>query len=390
MKKLIIFLFAVLESLVLFAKDYRADFIKGNITEKTACVREASGSEGIWLSAAALDFALENRQYLGKDRDLDSLVVASILSIPDSFFENGSKEQAGVFIDDFTKIFSVFSDSSNVQIALLQKIIQIKDKINTKNFTEILNNYVQNINLSSADSGVLKTVFASLEEIGNRESFVILYNLWNNKRFSSYSAEIEKALIKLSSISANEIIQIIHSKEINQICRVFELAEKNSKISKNFLCEIAENALSESILLVDSTSKLTPEVMVLQSRCLEILEENSWTRASAICIDYLRFSKKMFDNGIIGEAYFAKVVSSMSDISPIESVAQLCAYLEEFNGRKEKNENVSDTAVLAVINTLGAIGNKSAFDYLLAVSYLSYPDEVLSAAREALAGLRWQ
>ena len=98
----------------------------------------------------------------------------------------------------------------------------------------------------------------------------------------------------------------------------------------------------------------------------------------------------MFDNNVIDEDSFAKVITSMADISPIDSVNTLCSLLEEYNNRKEKNEKVPDSVVRAVINTLGAIGNKSAFDYLLAVTYLSYPEEVLAAAREALAGLRWQ
>ena len=98
----------------------------------------------------------------------------------------------------------------------------------------------------------------------------------------------------------------------------------------------------------------------------------------------------MFDNNVISEEIFASVISSMTDISPIDSVSPLCSLLDEFNNRKEKNEKVPDAIVRAVINTLGAIGNKSAFDYLLAVTYLSYPEEVLAAAREALAGLRWQ
>ncbi|EID83995.1 hypothetical protein MSI_25880 [Treponema sp. JC4] len=148
--------------------------------------------------------------------------------------------------------------------------------------------------------------------------------------------------------------------------------------------------MSETILLVDSASKFTNEVDNLQSQCLSILEENKWTRASSIAIDYLRFCKKMFDNGVIKEEYFSRVISSMAEISPIESVNTLCALLEEFNNKKEKDEKLSISVVKAVINTLGAIGNKTAFDYLLAVTYLSYPDEVLSAAREALAGLRWQ
>lgn len=390
MKKYIFTVFFILYSLFCFAEnDNRISFLKGNIQDKTSAVREASGDEGIWLSAAALKFALENKQYLGKDRDLDSLVVASILSIPDSFFDDKSNPDLSIFMNDFITVFSVFSDSSTVQIALLQKIVQIKDKINTKDFSKILNNYIQNISASS-DASLVKAVLSAIEIIGDRESFVLLYNNWNNKRLSAFHTDIEKALIGLSAISSNEIIQIIHSKDINQICKVFALAQKNSQIPKNILCEIAGNALSESILLIDSSSKLTQEVKDLQTQCLAILVQNSWTRASSIAIEYLRFSKKMFDNNLINEDSFASVISAMSAISPIDSVNALCSLLDEYNNRKEKNEKVPDSVISAVIKTLGAIGNKSAFDYLLAVTYLSYPEEVLAAAREALAGLRWQ
>ena len=364
------------------------DFIKGNITDKTSAVREANGEEGIWLSTKALEFALENKQYIGTDRDLDGLVISAILSIPADYFSK-APQQAAVLMKYFIEIFKGFNDSSTVQIAVLQKIAAIKDKTDIKNFTAILNEYIQNVNPGS-DSSVIKAVINTLEITGNRDSFVILYNLWNNKRFSAFYEDIEKALINLSAFSVNEIIQIIRSKDITQTCKVFALTQKNSKISKNLLCEISEISLSETILLVDSASKFTNEVDNLQSQCLSILEENKWTRASSIAIDYLRFCKKMFDNGVIKEEYFSRVISSMAEISPIESVNTLCALLEEFNNKKEKDEKLSIPVVKTVINTLGAIGNKTAFDYLLAVTYLSYPDEVLSAAREALAGLRWQ
>ena len=364
------------------------DFIKGNITDKTSAVREANGEEGIWLSTKALEFALENKQYIGTDRDLDGLVISAILSIPADYFSK-SPQQAAILMKYFIDIFKGFNDSSTVQIAVLQKITAIKDKTDIKNFTAILNEYIQNVN-PGADSSLIKAVINTLEITGNRDSFVILYNLWNNKRFSAFYEDIEKALINLSAFSVNEIIQIIRSKDITQTCKVFALTQKNSKISKNLLCEISEISLSETILLVDSASKFTNEVNNLQSQCLSILEENKWTRASSIAIDYLRFCKKMFDNGVITEEYFSRVISSMAEISPIESVNTLCALLEEFNNKKEKDEKLSIPVVKAVINTLGAIGNKTAFDYLLAVTYLSYPDEVLSAAREALAGLRWQ
>ena len=76
-------------------------------------------------------------------------------------------------------------------------------------------------------------------------------------------------------------------------------------------------------------------------------------------------------------------------MAPISSVSPLVEYLESANASVEKEEMVSYEVVTAVIKTLGAIGDKSAFDSLLAVTYLDYPDYVLSATREALAGLKW-
>jgi hypothetical protein len=45
--------------------------------------------------------------------------------------------------------------------------------------------------------------------------------------------------------------------------------------------------------------------------------------------------------------------------------------------------------LLAVIESLGALGDKAAFDNLLYVTYLPYPETITTAARTALAGLKW-
>ena len=79
----------------------------------------------------------------------------------------------------------------------------------------------------------------------------------------------------------------------------------------------------------------------------------------------------------------------MSKTTPVDAVNTLTAYLEEKKKKKENETDVSSAIVLSVIKTLGAIGDKSAFDSLLAVTYLDYDESILSAARKALSGLRW-
>lgn len=56
---------------------------------------------------------------------------------------------------------------------------------------------------------------------------------------------------------------------------------------------------------------------------------------------------------------------------------------------EEKSSDVSENLVLAIIKSLGAIGDKNAFDALLGVTYFEYSDSVIAAARDALAKLKW-
>ena len=45
--------------------------------------------------------------------------------------------------------------------------------------------------------------------------------------------------------------------------------------------------------------------------------------------------------------------------------------------------------MLAVIQSLQLLRDKIAFDDLLYATYQNYPDEVISAARDALSKLKW-
>lgn len=376
-------------SIPLLGQAQKIKFVKGNITDKTIAVREASGEEGIWLSNEAIKFALENKSLLGNDRELEGLAVAAILSIPVDYLSNCSDADKKVIINQFMALFSNFDNSNTVQIAVLSKILQCKDTLPTKDFTKLLNKYITGININTADSSTVKAVLNSLEFIGDNESFLILYDFYNNSKYDNYKNDLKNAVSALIPNAMNEVIHLIHGKDINQISMIYRIVRENSKISKNFLSEIAENVLSESILIIDNSSKISNEIIELQLDSLKILSDNKWTRASSVCLSYFMIAKKEFEVKLLSEKDFTEVINCLSNIAPIDSVSPLTIYLEELNSIAESGENVSTAVVLAVIKSLGAIGDKSAFDSLLAVTYLNYPEEVLSAAREALAGLRW-
>ncbi len=391
-KKSFLLIFFVLFSISLYAQNnsYTIQYLKGNITDKTRAIKESTGSESDYLANRAIEYALENKELLGTDRDLDALVVAAVLSISDDYLKNSNDEEKVKFSEKLYNLYSNFEDSNTVEIAILTKLESIKDLLPIEKFVNNLNNKLKNENMNDMDPSFLKTTLSSLEKMGNTESFIILYYFYSADKYPKFEEEIEKTLITLSPNAVNEILGFIKEADSNQLKRIYSLTTKTQKLSKNNVCIIAENLLNRSILLMGDSSKILPEDIDLQITCLKILADNKWTRASDSVLSYFQITKSLYKINSIKDEDFTFVISSLSSITPLKAVSPLTSYLEELNGRKENGEEVSSSVILSLINTLGAIGDKAAFDSLLAVTYLSYEEAILSAARQALSGLRWQ
>ena len=257
MKKILSILFFISFVFQIFPqnKDSKIKFIKGNIVDKTKAIKESTGEDSYWLAEKAIQFALDNKEILGNDRELDALVVSAILTITPEYVASADKLSQAEILFNFTKLFNIFSSSNTVQIAVLSKILLLKDSIQTTEFTEELNKYLQSDGIATADKSVLKSVISTLESIGNNKSFNILFSLYINPEFESVKNELETTLIKLAPNYIDEILYIINEKDIAKNKPLFEKIVKNSKISKNNLCEIAENLLNSSILYVENSTE---------------------------------------------------------------------------------------------------------------------------------------
>ena len=364
-------------------------FIKGNISEKTSAVREASGAESILLALKAIDFSLENKDLLGNDRELEGLAVAAILSISPDYIKNANDSQKSIIVSQFINLFNKFSTSNTVAIATLTKYSSLYEYMQDRQFVETLNFFLKSQEIKKTDESVIKSVLNTLQLIGNSETFLILYSVLNDKDYSNIKNEIENTLVSLAFISQNEIIGLLETADVKDLSQIFKIIKKNSKISKNYICDVSEKVISKSILLLGSSSFVSQEDILVQLEALNNLSDNKWTRASLVAVSYFQFAKKIYNQNLMTETQFESVINCLSNVSPVDAVIPLTAYLEELNRQKENETDVSSAIVLSVIKTLGAIGDKSAFDSLLAVTYLDYDESILSAARKALSGLRW-
>ena len=364
-------------------------FIKGNLSDKTAAVKEAGEDEASVLSVKAVDFSIENKTVLGDDRDLSALALTGILSLPQSILSDDKMTPEAVYKKIFT-VFNLYTDST-IRIAVIDKIVQFNTIQPSAESISFIESFLNSSMLdTSPASDVQKAAIDALGTIGSGSSLLVLYNCYTAKIWPQYSVNLEAAIEKLADKSLPEIIKIISSKDLTQLNIVFNLFENSSSISDSLKSEIAENILSEALNIADDSSAVSNDLISLEFNAVRVISKNNWTRASSGVISFFTQSRINYEKKVISETQFTEAVNAVAALSSEAAAKTLSDYLGELNRRAEKNDLPSEQVVLAVIKALGSLGSKYSFDYLLYVTYLNYPESVIAAARDALTRLKWQ
>lgn len=388
MKKFSISVLIFLISFFIFAEGSanQKKFVRGNIQDKISSLQVSKGEELSFLAIKAVDFSLENKEILGNDRDLNALAVAGVLSVPFSYIESLSDSEKNLLVEKFLVLYKSFIDE-NVKIAVLNKFAS--GLLPSADLTVLLNDLVIQEQITNSSPNFVKAVIYTLGAIGDGNTFLNLYDCYSKKSYSQYKPALEDAMISLSDNSYSQIVQIIHSGNIQDIQRIYDLIVKNEKKSQNFRAQIAENILSSTIYIAGEGSSLTQELVSLQVNSMKVMADCKWTRGAKTVVAFYNAALKEYESKKMQESDFVLTVAYAATTAPMDCVSLYSNYLMTLNREKEKGSQVSEDLVLAYINALGVIGDKNAFDSLLSVTYYNYSDNVITQARNALASLKW-
>ncbi len=363
------------------------NFVKGNIIDKTEAVKAASEVEIVDLAKAAIEFSLNYKEILGDDSELSALAISGITALPVEYIENSNMTEKNLISEKLIGLYSVFEDE-NVKIAVLNKISSFKFSV--ENFIPVLNDFVKNSSVNEENLVLLKSVVNTLGSIGNNQSFIIMLGALSEKKWEPLFENLEKSLCMLAEPLEKEILDILRRGNIKDCRRLFDLIVKKSENSQIFKAEIAENVLLRTIYIYENSNSTGEDLISLQLESFDFLKKLKWTRASNTIVSYLKTARSEYDQKLLEEDKFCEIITGVSDVAPIGAIQPLATYLIFLNSKmEEKSSDVSENLVLAIIKSLGAIGDKNAFDALLGVTYFEYSDSVIAAARDALAKLKW-
>ena len=357
-----------------------SEFHRGDLATKLRVLKSSSQRGDATVAFAALDFSAAAAVTLKGDEQFLELTETAIKALTAGNCR-GREKEAG---DKLCRVFTLFSERS-IKAAVIDGFSVFFSTESLRLVNDFFYSRMQNP--GEMDEALLKaTLF--LGNYGNSASFNMLFIADILGVWPSYGSILADAYGNLAEGSEREILQLLATVPVSKKIRILKRLDENPKIPKKICGEAAENALSQAIY-TSGGKDLTSDQLELALLALKLVSQTSWTRASAPVGSCFSVLKAQYEAGRLSDDDFSEAIREIASISSPETAKELSSYLDQLNKQTEKSGVASEAVVLSVIDSLGGLGDKTAFDSLLYTTYLDYPEEVLSAARSALANLKW-
>ncbi|MDR2257714.1 MAG: hypothetical protein LBE14_01045 [Treponema sp.] len=367
---------------------YERNFIRASLSAKAAVLQDAATDDRSpefigQLYEFALNFALRNAEILRDDPDMTALVVLASRGAGKA----GYTESA----DTLWKIFSVYQDS--LTRAEVLGALAVLGKGNTRligNLNQFLAN--QNDRYRSGmnpDYPTLSACISALAAWGDPSSFPVLFSAMINGYPDTVVREIVRALGSIQGDYKQFLIDVIQNNPPAEKLAAFRAGMSAERFGPAERGQLAEIALETALGLSPGTVEGEAAVSALRYSAVAVLTEFQWTRASSLAIKHFYRVQTDIQHGVVPRERLVEAVNCLGAMGSSDAAQALALQLGLLNSQTEQNGSFDEAVTLAVIQALGAIGDKAAFDHLLYISYLSYPEHIQAAAREALAHLKW-
>ncbi|MDR2446465.1 MAG: hypothetical protein LBD58_04105 [Treponema sp.] len=366
---------------------YQRNFVRANLTEKLNILNDAAtdpyASEFIGeLYGFVLRFSLSEADLLADDADMIALTKAAAKGAG----QTGHKDSAETLL----KLCSLYSDSS-VRVEILNALA-ITAQGNARVIGE-LNQLLDDQNSAfltgmAPDYQAFQAGIAALGALGDESSYPVLFSIYSLPYPDVITEAARLALHHIRGDYEAFLADIIRNSPPHDKLKAFTLVVDNTPhgvqipvASKNIL---AQTALDMALSADD------PASYTLRYEAVRVLTGLGWTGASEAVVRHFYQVQTDYAHELAVKERLIEAIACLGAMRTPEAAQILAIQLGLFNSQAEQTGSFDEDILLATIGALGDIGDKIAFDYLFYVDFLSYSNGVKTAAKTALAKLKWQ
>jgi len=247
------------------------------------------------------------------------------------------------------------------------------------------------------DYPALLACVRTLGAFGDMSSFPPLFSAMTVGYLQPIPEEAEKSLNSLRGDYAPNLTEVVRKNPVGDKAAAFHLGMSGGRLSLIERGKLAEAAMEITLDIAAPGAKgregITPEVLSqaasLRYAAARALTELEWVRATNLAIRHFYLVQADYENGAAQKDRFIEAVNCLGAMGNSEAADVLSVQLGMYNAQAEKEGKFDEEVMLALVNSLGKIGDKVAFNCLLLVGLLSYPEPIQIAARDALRNLKW-
>lgn len=366
------------------AEAFQRNFTRGSLSTKIQVLQDSvsySETDMAPLYLQSLDFVIRNAPQLLNDalsRELAALTVRLI--------GVAKVEEAAL---PLWELFRDYSEPS-VQVEVLSTLGEIAGG-NGRIITALTQWVDGRNNLFRAGHAVelelLGEAVTALGKLGDESSFPALFTAAMMGYPVETRLKAEEALRQVKGDYRRMVLTILENNPLPEKNFGLGFVIQEEEISREEKAWIAQAALEIALKLTAENAEEQEQLLKFRRNAVGLLMDTTTQEAVKPLINYFDDTLLAWERDFVPRSDLIQAVDALGSTGSPEAAERLTLYIELLNLYTENGQTVDEAVVLAVIRNLGLLGDKIAFDYLLYVRYLNYPDEIKRAAREALDSL---
>jgi len=327
----------------------------------------------------AMKYVLDNYARLGEPRLINNIINISLNGLV--------KESRSGSLDILWKLFSEYPDDrTGSEILVAMGILGRGNSVITRN----INNYLMEKNEAfrsgkSVDYSMISACIAAIMELGDSSSYPVL--------FASICAGYPE-IITSEAYGALELIHgnlyqflsgVIENNPPEEKFAAFKTGINSERLRLWERGQLAELALEKTLAQEDDNIDMT----AMRYASVLALTGFRWTRANALALrNYFRVQTD-FINDAVPKERLIEAIDCLGAVGDSQAAFILGLQLGLINANMQSEGYYDEEITLAIVRALGLIGDNAAFNQLMSVRNLSYPDNIIAAAGEAIERLKW-
>ena len=365
---------------------YKQQFSRVDLAAKVKILEDAAFDKALGEHTGpfyeyALQFALDNSPLLKNDPDMIKIAGIAVNGLGNTVY-SGS-------VDALWKLFLEYPDS----ILGAETLITLgKLGKGNRNIINNINNYLSEKTLlyksgESVNYALISACITATMELGDSSSYPVLFAVMCADYPEMITFEAYGAFELIPGNIKQFLFDVVEKNPPAEKLAAFKAGINSERLSMPDRGQLAELALERSLTSYDSEDNA--DLSDMRYAAVLALIPLRWTRAGALAVRHYYRVQSDFQRDAVPKERFLEAIALMGAVGNSDAALALGLQLGLINIRTEKTDEFDAEITLAIVQALGLIGDKAAFDHLLHISDLSYPEYIKAAAKEAIDRLKW-